>query len=200
MIYHDNTSRMIKHLMKRKAQILLAIFLAFTAIFVLSGFTSQIDNEKSYVRLLFLKYKVNEFAQKYKGQNVIIVSKQDHLLFYVKDGEVVKNEQWNGFNYTFPVKVALASQYYKTPEGEFKVEVKNDRSQFIKFLGFKGLYGIHSAPTRYKGYLKQMEAKNPDFEFATKVDNTRGCVQIENRVIQYLYANVEVDTPVIIMP
>jgi len=191
---------MIKHLMKRKAQILLALFLAFTAIFVLSGFTSQIDNEKSYVRLLFLKYKVNEFAHKYKGQDVILVSKEDHLLFYVKDGEVVRNEEWNGFTYNFPVKVALASRSYDTPEGEFKVERKNPYSQFIKFLGFKGLYGIHSAPTKYKSYLTKMEAKDPNFEFATKVDNTRGCVQIENRVIEYLYANVEVDTPVIIMP
>ncbi|PIS28506.1 L,D-transpeptidase, partial [Candidatus Saganbacteria bacterium CG08_land_8_20_14_0_20_45_16] len=30
--------------------------------------------------------------------------------------------------------------------------------------------------------------------------DTRGCVQVENRVIKYLYAQVDVDTPVIIMP
>lgn len=113
---------------------------------------------------------------------------------------MVRNAEWQGFTYTFPVKVALASQYYKTPEGEFKVETKNNHSQFIKFLGFKGAYGIHSAPTRFKNFLDKMEALNPYFKFATKKDDTRGCVQVENRVIQYLYANVEVDTPVIIMP
>ena len=45
-----------------------------------------------------------------------------------------------------------------------------------------------------------MEALNPYFKFATKKDDTRGCVQVENRVIKYLYAQVDVDTPVIIMP
>ncbi len=186
--------------MRPKVKLFFTVFIAIITIIALTGQGRKIDNEKDYVRLLYLKYRVNEFAQKYKGQDVIVVSKQDHLLFYCKDGEVVKNDRWNGFNYNFPVKVALAGQYYKTPEGEFKVEIKNDQSQFIKFLGFKGLYGIHSASTRFKNYLDKMEALNPHFKFATNKDDTRGCVQVENRVINYLYAQVDVDTPVIIMP
>ena len=176
------------------------IFLAFIAIFLISGFSEKIENEKGYVRLLYLKYQVNQFAEKYKNEDVIVVSKQDHLLFYCRDGQIVKNEKWGDLTLNFPVKVALASKYYDTPEGEFKVQRKNPNSRFILFLGFKGDYGIHSAATKFKDYLRKMEAKDPNFEFATKVDNTRGCVQTENRVIRYLYAQVDVDTPVIVMP
>lgn len=154
------------------------------------------------VRLLYLKQRVQTFADKYKGQDVIVVSKKDHLLYYVRNGQIVKNERWNGFTYNFPVKVALASKYYDTPEGEMFIDTKNPYSKYILFLSFSGPgdYGIHSAETKFKSYLEKMEKINPHFKFATLKDNTRGCVQVENRIIQYLYSKVKVNTPVLVMP
>ncbi|MBI5700432.1 L,D-transpeptidase [Candidatus Saganbacteria bacterium] len=154
------------------------------------------------VRLLYLKQKVLEFAGKYNDKDVIVVSKKDHLLYYCKNGDIVTNDNWNGFKITFPVKVSLASKYYKTPEGEMFIDDKNPNSRYILFLHFSypGAYGIHSAQTRLRSYLEANEKKDPDFEFVTKKDDTRGCVAVENRVIKYLYAKVEPKTPVLIMP
>ena len=161
-----------------------------------------INNEKQEIRLLFLKDQVTRFAQKYHHQDSIVVSKQDHLLFYFKKGKIVKNDRWNGFTYNFPVKVALAGQFYKTPEGEMFIEEKNPYSRYILFLklSYPGAYGIHSAPTRFRAFLNKMEKIDPNYKFATLKDDTRGCVQVENRVIKYLYAQVEVKTPVLILP
>ncbi|OGB87540.1 hypothetical protein A3H38_01225 [candidate division WOR-1 bacterium RIFCSPLOWO2_02_FULL_46_20] len=168
----------------------------------LGSHTHQGQKDQDSVRLIFLKQKVLAFAQKYGNQDVIIVSKRERLLFYCRNGKVVTNEKWQGFTYNFPVKVALAGKYYKTPEGEMYIDGKNPRSKFIRFLSFSnpGDYGLHSAPTRYAKYLEQMEKKDPNFVFATKKDDTRGCVQVENRVIKYLYAKADVNTPVLVMP
>ncbi|NQT28942.1 MAG: L,D-transpeptidase [Candidatus Saganbacteria bacterium] len=178
------------------------IIIALIAIFSVCGSGQIIKNEKETIHLIFLKQKVLDFAKKYSDEDVIVVSKQDHLLYYCKNGRVVKNASWNGFTYNFPVKVALASRYYKTPEGEMYIDRKNPYSKYILFLSFStpGAYGIHSAPTQYKAYLDKMEKNDPNFTFATKKDDTRGCVQVENRVIKYLYANVDVKTPVLVMP
>lgn len=154
------------------------------------------------IRLLYLQQKVYEFANMYKGRDTIIVSKKDHLLYYCRNGKIVQNENWNGFTYNFPVKVALAGKNHWTPEGEMFVDGKNPQSQYILFLSLStpGDYGIHSAPTRYKAFLDAMEKLNPHFIFATIKDDTRGCIQVENRVIKYLYANVDVKTPVLVLP
>jgi len=174
--------------------------LIIIASFIFSGDGMEMKDEREFVRLLFLQQQVMEFAAKHWNQDAIIVSKKDHLLYYCRYGRIVKNEYWGGNVYNFPVKVSLASKYYRTPEGEFRVEIKNDQSQYIKFLGFKGLYGIHSAATRLASFLDKMEKQDPGFTFVTKKDDTRGCVAVENRVIQYLYAMVDVNTPVLIVP
>jgi hypothetical protein len=160
------------------------------------------ENAKDQLLLLFLRQKVLEFANKYKGEDVIVVSKKDHLLYYCRQGKIVENEQWNGFTYNFPVKAALASKYYRTPEGEMFIDGKNANSQYILFLSlsYPGAYGIHRAPTRSKGFLEAMERLNPHFVFATARDDTRGCIQVENRVIKYLFSKVNEKTPVLIMP
>jgi len=186
-------------LFKRKTLVILGIL-----IFLISfaGHVRNASQEKEFIRLLYLKQSALDFARKYKGEDVIVVSKKDHLLYYFRKGKIVRNEKWNGFTYDFPVKVALASRYYRTPEGEMFIDSKNPGSRYILFLSFSGpgAYGIHSAETKYKAYLDNMEKKDPNFVFATKKDDTRGCVQVENRVIKYLFANVDVNTPVLVMP
>ena len=182
---------------------ILILVIALTCVAFLTGDVEHIiGNEQQHVHLLYLKHRVLEFARKYSDQDVIVVSKQDHLLYYCKDGKIVKNEQWNGFTYNFPVKVALASKYHWTPEGEMYIDGKNPKSRYIRFLSFSGpgAYGIHSAATRFASYLDKMEKKNPNFEFATLRDDTRGCVQVENRVIRYLFSKVDTKTPVLVLP
>ncbi len=168
---------------------------------VIVGLAGGMKNPEE-VRLLHLKQQAQEFASKYHDQDVIVVSKKDHLLYYYKNGQLVRGERWNGFTYNFPVKVALASRSYDTPEGEMFIDYKNPHSKYILFLSFSGPgdYGIHSAETRFKSYLEKMEKINPHFKFATVKDNTRGCVQVENRIIQYLYSKVNANTPVLVMP
>jgi len=178
----------------------LCIALIFIAAFLFAGDRSEIKDEISYFEMLSVRQKVLDFARKHWAEDSIIVTKKTHLLYYCRYGAIVKNDFWNGRFYSFPVKVSLASRYYRTPEGEFEIETKNNQSQYIKFLGFKGLYGIHSGATRLASYLDNMEARDPQFTFVTKKDDTRGCVAVENRVIKYLFARVDEKTPVLIMP
>jgi len=181
---------------KRVVILILVVWLGALA---LSGHVAKSEH---LLRWNFLQKKVLAFASKYHDQDVIVVAKDAHLLFYCKKGRIVKGEKWNGFTYTFPVKVALASKYYWTPEGEMFIASKNPGSKYIRFLHFSypGAYGIHSAETRYAAYLNRMEKKDPNFTFATLKDNTRGCVQVENRVVKYLFAQVDVKTPVLVLP
>lgn len=189
---------MLRLLSLRKISLITVYLLIFTL--VLPSLGQKIAAEKEQVRLMFFKQKVWEFAKKYKDQDVIVVSKKDHLLYYYQKGKLVRNEQWNGFTYDFPVKVSLANRWHHTPEGKMYVDRKNKWSRYTKFLSLSnpGDYGIHGAPTHLKSYLNKMEKKNPDLVFVTRKDNTRGCVAVENRVIKYLFAQVDVGTPVLI--
>lgn len=175
-------------------------------LFLLAGILTAKVNwpepKKEALRLIFLQHLVLDFAEKYNDRNVIVVSKKEHLLYYCEKGKIVKNDQWNGFNYSFPVKVSLAGRYYRTPEGLMHIDRKNNRSQYTLFLGLSlpGAYGIHGASTHLASFLERMEKLDPNFIFVTKKDDTRGCVAVENRVIRYLFAKVDLDTPVLILP
>ncbi len=153
-------------------------------------------------RLYYLRQLVLGFAGHFPGRSAIVVSKRDHLLYYCENGRIVENEYWNGFVYSFPVRVSLASRWYRTPEGLTFIDWKNERSQFTLFLhlGFPGDYGIHGAATRLAPFLNKMEYLDHDFAFVTRKDDTRGCVAVENRVIKYLFARVDSGTPVWILP
>jgi len=188
------------------------------------------------------KLRVKLFSAKHLGQDVIVVFKGDRLLYYVKDGQIVRDQEWSGFTYNFPVKVALGSRpSYWTPEGEYYICRKNPNSQFIKFLGIsypnnndakKGLesgmltpnqykaivqanaekkgppwytplggrFGVHSAPTWMKPILRAKEKQNPDVTWVTRKDFTEGCVGVENRIVEYLFANVPEGTPILLLP
>ncbi|MFA6432187.1 MAG: L,D-transpeptidase [Candidatus Margulisiibacteriota bacterium] len=190
--------------MKRfiKRNIILITLCAMISTILLASGMARLSTEAEPVRLFQLKKVVEEFAKKHWDQDVIVVSKQDHLLYYCKNGRIVQNEQWDGFTFSFPVKVSLASPFYKTPEGLMTIDKKNARSRYTLFLGlsYPGAYGIHGASTRLASYLDKMETVDPNFTFVTKKDDTRGCVGVENRVIKYLFANVPINTPVLIVP
>lgn len=181
---------------------MIILALCLVGIAIPSWHWKLIRDEKRDVRLLYLRERIRDFSVKYQNEDCIVVSKSDHLLYYCRRGEVVKNDVWNGFVYNFPVKVALAGKYYRTPEGEMFIDDKNQNSRYILFLKFShpGAYGLHSAETRYRGFLEKMERIYPNFIFATKKDDTRGCVQVENRVIKYLFSKVDLNTPVLIIP
>ncbi|MFC1571947.1 L,D-transpeptidase [Candidatus Margulisiibacteriota bacterium] len=184
-----------------KIQKITIISILLICLVVIVGYTNRIENEKEAVRLPYLRQQVLQFANKYRNQDVIVVSKKDHLLYYLRNGKLVRNEKWNGFTINFPVKVALAMPGYDTPEGEMFIDRKNPYSKYVRFLSFSGpgAYGIHSEATKYKTHMERMEKLDPNFEFATKKDNTRGCVQVENRIIKYLFSKVDVKTPVLVL-
>ncbi len=62
-----------------------------------------------------------------------------------------------------------------------------------------GTYGIHGAPTYMKYAVDRMEKADPDLIYVTKKDDTRGCVAVEHRVLRFLYANIDIGTPVLIL-
>jgi lipoprotein-anchoring transpeptidase ErfK/SrfK len=184
----------------RKNKSIMIIF-ALLLLMLLTTQIKRVENRQE-IRLFYLKQKVLEFAGKYNDRPVIVVSKKDHLLYYCEKGKIVANDQWQGFTYSFPVKVSLAGKYYRTPEGEMMIDRKNANSRYTLFLGLSlpGAYGIHGASTHLASYLNLMEKADPNFYFVTRRDDTRGCVAVENRVIKYLFAKVGLNTPVLIIP
>jgi len=182
---------------------LAAFMIAILSIFVLIGHVEKVQEDPEKVTLEYLKHVVLDFAQKHKDEkDVIVVNKNAHLLYYVRDGKIVENANWNGFKISFPVKISIAGKYYRTPEGEMFVDRKNPYSQYTRFLSLSvpGAYGIHGAPTYLKNYIAKKEKEDPNLVLVTKQDNTRGCVAVENRVMYYLYSQVDVNTPVLITP
>lgn len=188
--------------MKKKAIIVLGAFLLIlggVAVFKSVVLIPEVPANVNFVMRPGLESKVRQIADRYSDGDVIIVSKKDHLLYYCRRGLIVRGDRWGGFVFNFPVPVALGANNRWTPEGRFTVYTKNARSRYTLFLGFLGQYGIHGAETRLASKLNFMETLNPDYTFVTKKDDTRGCVAVENRVIKYLFAQVQVDTPVVIM-
>lgn len=185
---------------KKKVFVIVGFFL-FLGLITLAKFTwgPPLPLPVQFHPLSILEPKVQEIAQKYSDGEVLIVSKKDHLLYYCRKGLIVRGDRWGGFVFSFPVPVSLGANNRWTPEGEFNIYTKNPRSRYTLFLGFLGQYGIHGAETRLASKLNYMESIHPNYTFVTKKDNTRGCVAVENRVIKYLFAQVAVDTPVIIM-
>jgi hypothetical protein len=146
-----------------------------------------------------LDRRVNEIAKKCGSDDIIIIGKKEHLLYYCRNGEIVRGERFGCFVINFPVPVALGAQNHWTPEGKFKINVKNPKSKYTLFLGFSGKYGIHGPETGIASKLDYLEFFNPDLKYVTIKDNTRGCVAVENRIINYLFARVGVNTPVFIL-
>ncbi len=185
--------------MRIKRKITIAVFITFLLVGGLALQVNWPDRRPDEVRLLYLQQLVDEFSAKYKS--AIVVSKKEHLLYYCENGKIVENDQWNGFTYSFPVKISIANRWYRTPEGLVYIDRKNEHSRYTLFLGlsFPGAYGIHGASTYLSSFLDKMEQADPSFTFVTKKDDTRGCVAVENRVIKYLFAKVDVGTPVLIL-
>jgi L,D-transpeptidase catalytic domain len=213
LIHDDYTSLGLKfspvfteYILVMPRSIFKRILVVILALISVAFLASKIEKIPGYelvdLRQFLLEQKVLEFARKYFDQDVIVVSKQAHQLYYCRNGKVVKNEEWNGFTMNFPVRVALANRWYRTPEGEMYIDSKNPHSRYIRFLSFSGpgAYGIHSAATKFSSYLDMKEKEDPNFLFATLKDDTRGCIQVENRVIKYLYSQVDERTPVLVMP
>lgn len=184
-----------------KNKLLVALLICVTCLLIASGEAEKLNASDEEITLNYLKHVVLDYAEKHRDKEVIVVSKSAHLLYFCKEGRIVE-DKWNGFDIKFPVKVSLAGPYYRTPEGEMFVDRKNPYSRFTLFLSLSnpGDYGIHGAPTYLKSFLDKHEKQDPNFTYVTKKDDTRGCVAVENRVIKYLYSQVEVKTPVLIMP
>ncbi|OGC04887.1 hypothetical protein A2276_02880 [candidate division WOR-1 bacterium RIFOXYA12_FULL_43_27] len=139
---------------------------------------------------------VVSFVEKHKDKECLVVDKDKHLLYYVRNGRLVKN---------FPVPIAIGmGGFYKTPSGEFKIDGKNPNSRFTKFLKLNipysiAPYGIHAGPTYLAKKYEKLELQYPGERFVTKKDDTRGCVAVETSVMRYLFERIEEETPVLIL-
>lgn len=145
-----------------------------------------------------------DFVKENKDQECLLVDKENHLLYYLRNGQVVRNDLWKGRYYSFPLPISIgAGGRYETPEGEFTVNGKNPYSRYTKFLklsipsGWEP-YGIHAGPTYLAKKYEKLELKYPGKKFVTKKDDTRGCVAVETLVMKYLFERIGLDTPVLI--
>jgi murein L,D-transpeptidase YafK len=69
---------------------------------------------------------------------------------------------------------------------------------FYSALG--GAIGVHGAPTRMAADLAAAESLDPNLVNVTSSDWTLGCLAVENRHIRFLAKEVQVATPILIVP
>ncbi len=147
---------------------------------------------------------VYDFVRENRDKEVLIVDKENHLLYYLRHGQLVRNDYWNGRYYSFPLPIAIGmGGFYKTPEGTYKINGKNPYSRYTKFLRLNipysiAPYGIHAGPTYLAKKYEKLELQNPGGRFVTKKDDTRGCVAVETLVMKYLFEKIGIETPVLI--
>lgn len=110
----------------------LIIFILVLASFI--GIHSLIHKKLAYD--LTLEGKAINFAWKHLSADCIVISKSKHLLYYLKNGVIVRNAKYNGFNIEFPAPIAIGmGGRYETPVGEYYICSKNPNSRYTLFLG-----------------------------------------------------------------
>jgi murein L,D-transpeptidase YafK len=136
----------------------------------------------------------------------IAVYKREHRMYVFSEGRLIKTYRIAlGTN---PRGRKVCQGDCKTPEGLYYIEDKNPESDYYKNLGISypndrdrararnlgrspgGDIKIHGLPNG-KGYLGRSH---------TITDWTEGCIAVTNAEIDELYANVEVGTPIRILP
>lgn len=185
--------------------ILLVVFVIILGKPCISGILDYFDPiKKLYPALPMTARHVIDFVLRYRDKECIVVDKENHLLYYMRYGKIVKEDQFNGRTYTFPVPISIGmGGFYETPEGEFTINGKNPNSRFTKFLKLNvpysiAPYGIHAGPTYLAKKYEKLELSDPYGKYVTKKDDTRGCVGVETLVMKYLFEKVSVNTPVYI--
>jgi len=96
----------------------------------------HISNISKKVYPITLEGQVLSFAAKYPAQDVLVISKSKHLLYYCNNGLMVRRTAWNGFDLAFPAPIAIGmGGRYETPAGEYYICQKNPNSRYTLFLG-----------------------------------------------------------------
>ena len=125
-------------------RIIASTVIAFGLVLLLSSAVVRAYISPEYSQYYYeylLDQKVKELAGKFSNGDLIVVVKKDHLLYYCRKGAIVRHDRYGNFVYNFPVPVSLGVDNRWTPEGMFKIYVKNPKSQYTLFLGFLGEYG-----------------------------------------------------------
>jgi len=191
--------------MKKKNKIVFMVGLFLLGIPFLPAIFAQMDPiQKIYPVLPITSRNVIDFVMKHKDRESIVVDKESHLIYYLRDGKLVQNDYFRGRNFSFPLPISIGmGGRYETPEGEYHITKKNPYSRYTKFLqlsipsGWEP-YGIHAGPTYLARRYERLELKNPSGKYVTKKDDTRGCVAVETLVMKYLFDKIQVMTPVLI--
>lgn len=132
----------------------------------LTGLAALKANPKTEIN----KLKVLSFALRYPYSDVIVVNKKARLLYYCRNGKIVSNEKWDGFEYSFPVPISLGlTSRFWTPEGEYYICNKNPYSRYTLFLGIS-YPSIKDAERSYETYgVKISPYQKKQIELAQKL-------------------------------
>lgn len=91
----------------------------------------------------------------------------------------------------------------KTPEGNYYIDAKNDKSSCYKNLGVSYPNASDKA-NHYTGGLIKIHGLRNGFGWVGKFhrfyDWTNGCMAVTNQEMEELYSNVPIGTPLIIYP
>ena len=121
--------RFVSLLMPRAVIILICGLLLMSTI-------SYFRTGKTVAGELSLDGKALRFASRYLNEDSIVISKSKHLIYYCKNGFIVRNVSWDGFNISFPAPIAIGmGGRYETPTGEYYICQKNPDSRYTLFLG-----------------------------------------------------------------
>ncbi|HAD05145.1 MAG: hypothetical protein A2091_01370 [Desulfuromonadales bacterium GWD2_61_12] len=136
------------------------------------------------------------------GSEVILVNKVDRQLTLFRNGTAVRSFSAGlGFNY-------LADKLYSgdraTPEGRYQIVRKIDRSRYYRALELD--YPNQEDQRRFAQAKRAgLVPKNSDIGNKIQIHGggrsgmTYGCVSLDNPAMEYLFAEVAIGTPVIIV-
>jgi L,D-transpeptidase catalytic domain len=149
---------------------------------------------------------------------IVVRKSRRELLLFSGDKLVRTYHVGLGLN---PVGDKVRSGDRRTPEGEFYVFIKNDKSQFYLSLGLSYPNAVHAERglrdglinrSQYKDIMNALRARERPLQNTTlggdifihgngaSSDWTWGCVALENQDMRELFDAVEVGTRVVIEP
>lgn len=120
--------------LKNKKIVFKLVILVFLAGLCFAVIPSHVLRAKAVPKTL--EGRVMEFASKYPNEDCIFIVKSKHIIYYCKNGQIVRNVNWCGFDLNFPAPIAIGmGGRYETPVGEYYICQKTSASRYTLFLG-----------------------------------------------------------------
>lgn len=176
------------------------LFFFFFVIASCSVSASDKINSTASERHIYLNYTVEELSSSHK--TLIHVDKRQRLLNIYRNGNLVRQDDIQlGFNPSGHKKYQGDG---KTPEGLYYIDRKNPESRYYLSLGM-------SYPNKKDKANANQEGLNPggdifihgqpnelSSKYFISYDWTEGCIAVKNHVMDVLYHNIKIGTPILI--